>query len=192
MTDISDDQVDELLRQAELRLKSDAASAVTAAKAEVDGVKLDASIVVQQQPSKNNSELSVRVPLQPQTGHKVQPKATAGSKWFDLPKTELTPEFKRDWQLLRMRSILDPKHQKKTLRASAPEYSHVGEIIAGPTEFYSARLTRKERKATILEEVMNSQDKTKFATKYAGIQKQKQSGKKTFYKKLIAQRRKRN
>jgi hypothetical protein len=91
-----------------------------------------------------------------------------------------------------MRGVLDPKHQKKTLRASAPEFSHVGEIVAGPTEFYSARLTRKERKGTILEEVMSSYDGDKFATKYAGIQKQKASGKKAFYKKLVAQRRKRN
>lgn len=91
-----------------------------------------------------------------------------------------------------MRGVLDPKHQKKALRASAPEYSHTGEIIAGPTEFYSARLTRKERKGTILEEVMSTYDSEKFAAKYAGIQKQKASGKKAFYKKVVATRRKRN
>lgn len=111
-------------------------------------MKLDPSTAVQPQPSNSGSssktDLSVRAPSQPRTGLAGQAKATAGSQWFDLPKTELTPEFKRDWQLLRMRGILDPKHQKKALRASAPEYSHVGEIIAGPTEFYSARLTRKE------------------------------------------------
>ena len=90
-----------------------------------------------------------------------------------------------------MRGVLDPKHQKKALRASAPEFSQVGEIIAGPTEFYSARLTRKERKKTILEEVMSAHDGSKFATKYAGIQKQKTSGKKGFYKKVVANRRKR-
>ncbi|KAF7545908.1 hypothetical protein G7Z17_g8800 [Cylindrodendrum hubeiense] len=195
MTDISDDQVDELLRKAEQRLRNDAASAITVPTAAVVGVKLNASTAVQPQPSNSGSssktDLSVRAPPQPRTGLAGQAKATAGSQWFDLPKTELTPEFKRDWQLLRMRGILDPKHQKKALRASAPEYSHVGEIIAGPTEFYSARLTRKERKGTLLEEVMSSHDGTKFSTKYAGIQKQKTSGKKGFYKKVVAQRRKR-
>lgn len=104
----------------------------------------------------------------------------------------MTPEFKRDWQLLRMRGVLDPKHQKKALRASAPEFSHVGEIIAGPTEFFSARLTRKERKRTLLEEVMSVHDNSKFETKYAGIQKQKSSGKKAFYNKLVTQRKRRN
>lgn len=115
---------------------------------------------------------------------------SAGPQWFDLPKTKLTPEFKRDWQLLRMRSLLDPKHQKKALKQNPPEYSQVGEIIAGPTEFYSARLTRKERKGTLLEQVTSGQDSSKFKTKYAGIQKQKASGKKGFYQRLVAQRRK--
>lgn len=90
-----------------------------------------------------------------------------------------------------MRGVLDPKHQKKALRASAPEFSQVGEIIAGPTEFYSARLSRKERKRTMLEEVMSTYNDSKFSAKYAGIQKQKMSGKKGFYQKLVSQRRKR-
>ncbi|KAH7140537.1 Fcf2 pre-rRNA processing-domain-containing protein [Dactylonectria macrodidyma] len=193
MTDISDDQVFELLRKAEQRLRNDVESAVTVPSAGA-GVKSDASTAIQQQASNNGSnsktDLSVRDPTRPEKGLVDQAKTTAGSQWFDLPKTKLTPEFKRDWQLLRMRGILDPKHQKKALRASAPEYSHVGEIIAGPTEFYSARLTRKERKGTMLEEVMSSYDQAKFSAKYAGIQKQKTSGKKGFYQKVVAQRRK--
>ena len=103
----------------------------------------------------------------------------------------MTPEFKREWQLLRMRGLLDPKHQKKALRVNAPEYSQIGEVVAGPTDFYSSRLTRKERKNTILEEVLDTVDKQKFQVKYAGIQRDKTSGKKGFYKKLVSQRRKR-
>lgn len=115
---------------------------------------------------------------------------TAGSQWFNLPKTSLTPEFKREWQLLRMRGLLDPKNQKKALRTAAPEYSHVGKVIAGPTDFYSARLTRKERKATLSEEMIGAVDGQKLRTKYAGIQRTKTSGKKAFYQKLVSQRRK--
>ena len=36
-------------------------------------------------------------------------KATAGSDWYNLPKTVVTPELKRDLQLLKMRDVLDPK-----------------------------------------------------------------------------------
>lgn len=89
-----------------------------------------------------------------------------------------------------MRGLLDPKHQKKALRADAPKYSQVGKIIEGPADFYSARLARKERRQTILGEVMREQSNDKLKSKYAAIQKKKTSGKKAFYQKLVAQRRK--
>ncbi|KAM0544734.1 hypothetical protein ACHAO7_008643 [Fusarium culmorum] len=198
MTDILDDQVDELLRKAEQRLKDGSASAIiatTTSTAVVPVAAGDALTDVAQQKSSNSSSkkdgLTVRAPPQPLSGLKVKEKSTAGADWFDLPKTNMTPEFKREWQVLRMRGILDPKHQKKALRASAPEYSQVGEIIEGPTEFFSARLTRKERKQNLLDEVTRGIDTHKFTDKYAGIQKQKSSGKKAFYKNVVATRRKR-
>jgi hypothetical protein len=89
-----------------------------------------------------------------------------------------------------MRNVLDPSQQKKSLRAQPPAYSQVGEIIAGPTDYFSGRLTRKEKKRTLLEEAMWANNKDKLKGKYAGIQKSKTSGKKAFYKKLVAQRRK--
>lgn len=101
----------------------------------------------------------------------------------------MTPEFKRDWQILRMRSILDPKHQKKALKAEPPKYSQIGEMIAGPADHSGGRLTRKEKGKTLLEEAMRASNKDKLRTKYAGIQKVKTSGKKAFYQKLIRDRR---
>ena len=41
-------------------------------------------------------------------------KATSGSEWYNLPRTSLTPELKRDLQLLKMRSVLDPKRTSLT------------------------------------------------------------------------------
>lgn len=100
----------------------------------------------------------------------------------------MTPEFKREWQVLRMRGLLDPKHRKKALRAKEPEYSQMGEVISGPTDFYSSRLTKKERSKTILGEWSMSLDKHKLEKKYTEIQHGKASGKKAFYKKLVSQR----
>lgn len=97
--------------------------------------------------------------------------------------------MKRDWQLLRMRSVLDPTHQKKTLRAELPKYSQTGEILAGATDFFSGRLTRKEKRQSIAGEIMRDYQKEKFSTKYAGIQKSKMSGKRAFYKQVVAKRR---
>ncbi|KAF7587464.1 hypothetical protein BBP40_007209 [Aspergillus hancockii] len=119
-------------------------------------------------------------------------KPTAGSDWFDLQKTELTPALKRDLQLLRMRSVLDPKrhYKKENGKAHPPKYSQVGTIIEGPTEFFSGRIAKKDRKKTFVEEVLSQERETsRFQSKYRDIQTSKQSGKKLFYKNLQAKRR---
>lgn len=36
-------------------------------------------------------------------------KDTAGPGWFDLPATEVTPEIKKDLQLIKLRAYVDPK-----------------------------------------------------------------------------------
>jgi hypothetical protein len=49
-------------------------------------------------------------------------KANAGSDWYNLPKTVITPEFKRDLQLFKMRDVLDPKrfcNLPKTIRGTS-------------------------------------------------------------------------
>jgi hypothetical protein len=66
----------------------------------------------------------------------------------------------------------------------------VGTIIEGPTEFFSARLTNKERKRTFVEEILASENASgRFKNKYGEIQASKTSGKKEFYKNLKARRR---
>ncbi|KAL4912283.1 Fcf2 pre-rRNA processing-domain-containing protein [Aspergillus aurantiobrunneus] len=118
-------------------------------------------------------------------------KPTAGADWFDLPKTELTPDLKRDLQLLRMRSILDPKrhYKKENGKAQLPKYSEVGTIIEGPTEFFSGRISKRDRKKTFVEEALVLEKETKrFETRYNDVQYGKRSGKKSFYNNLRAKR----
>ncbi|KAG6017197.1 hypothetical protein E4U54_008072 [Claviceps lovelessii] len=166
MPEITTSSIDDLLSQAEERLQSHPPDSKLNA---VPAVKLSHDVSM---PKVKEEKLSVRQPQIAMTGA-AKKNNTAGSNWFDLPKTDMTPEFKREWQLLRMRGLLDPKHQKKALRANAPAYSQIGEVVAGPTDFYSSRLTRKEQKNTILEEVLDSVDKQKLQVKYAGIQRDK-------------------
>lgn len=121
----------------------------------------------------------------------LQDKPTAGSNWYDLPKTELTPELKRDLQLLRMRSILDPKrhYKKENNKAQPPNYSQVGTIIEGPTEFFSGRIAKRDRKRTFVEEALVLEKENKrFETRYNDVQGKKRSGKKAFYKSLRTKR----
>jgi hypothetical protein len=91
-----------------------------------------------------------------------------------------------------MRSVLDPKrfYKKEVSKPQVPEYSQVGTIIEGPTEFFSARLTNKERKQTFVGEVLATEQATgRFRSKYGEIQAKKISGKKAHYKALQAKRR---
>lgn len=124
-------------------------------------------------------------------GFPPKEKLTAGSDWFDMPKTKMTPEFVRDLQLLRMRSVLDPKrhYKKETSKAKHPEFCEVGTVVEGPTEFFSARLVKKDRKGTFMEEIMARENNSRrLETKYGEIQVAKTSGKKSYYQGLLAKR----
>ncbi|KAF9912661.1 hypothetical protein BX616_010268 [Lobosporangium transversale] len=112
---------------------------------------------------------------------------TTGKGWFDLPQQVLTPELKRDLQILKLRNVLDPKRfykREDKSKAKFPKYFQVGTIIEGNTEFYSSRLTKKERATTITGEVMKDlTGRDYYKRKFNEIQEAKQSGGKRFYKK---------
>ncbi len=94
-----------------------------------------------------------------------------------------------------MRSVLDPKrhYKKENGKTKAPEFSEVGIVIEGPTEFFSSRLLNRDRKKTFADEVLAAEDSTgRFKSKYNDIQTSKKSGKKAFYKSLRAKRSNRN
>ncbi|PLN74480.1 Fcf2 pre-rRNA processing-domain-containing protein [Aspergillus taichungensis] len=125
------------------------------------------------------------------TGAANKDKPTAGKDWFNMPKTELTPELKRDLQILRMRSVLDPKrhYKKENSKAQPPKYLQVGTVLEGPTEFFSNRITKKNQRKTFVEEALAvEQEAGRLRSKYNEIQSNKQSGKRTYYQKLRAKR----
>ncbi|XP_071940193.1 uncharacterized protein [Coffea arabica] len=83
---------------------------------------------------------------------------TAGKHWFDMPAPTLTPELKKDLHLLKLRNAMDPKrHYKKgdSRSKTLPKYFQVGTIIESASEFYTGRLTKKERKATLADELLS-------------------------------------
>ncbi|KAI8144728.1 Fcf2 pre-rRNA processing-domain-containing protein [Fennellomyces sp. T-0311] len=88
---------------------------------------------------------------------------TAGKGWFDMGRPDMTPELKRDLQLLKMRHVIDRKrHYKKMGKGDNPKYFQVGTVIEGPTEYHSARMTRKERKQTIVDELMANEEAKQY------------------------------
>ncbi|KAL8674627.1 MAG: hypothetical protein Q9168_001002 [Polycauliona sp. 1 TL-2023] len=127
----------------------------------------------------------------PKKSQPKSPRSTAGSDWFHLPRTNLTPELKRDLQLLSMRSAWDPKrHYKKDNRKSlVPEFSHAGTIIEGPTEHFSSRIAKRDRKKTFVDEIMADEGSSgRFRKKSIDIQASKTSGRRAFYNMLKQKR----
>ena len=108
-----------------------------------------------------------------------------------MPKPEMTPQLKRDLQLLKMRHVLDPKRHYKKDNAPLPKYLQTGTLIEGNTEYYSARLSKKERKQTIADEILaDVSSRAYYKRKYGEIQTSKMSGRKAFYKKVKEARKK--
>ncbi|XP_046830456.1 deoxynucleotidyltransferase terminal-interacting protein 2 isoform X1 [Vespa crabro] len=88
---------------------------------------------------------------------------TKGRDWFNLPATELTDEIKHDLEIIQMRSVLDPKHfYKKNDLKVLPKYFQIGKVVDAPIDYYSSRLTKKERKNTIVEELMADAEFAKY------------------------------
>ncbi len=108
-----------------------------------------------------------------------------------MPRTDLGSELKSDLKLLKLRNVLDPhRHYRSDItRTLAPKFFEVGQIIEGPTEFFSSRLPNKERKRTFVEEVLANEKRTgRFKKKYNEIQASKTSGKKAYYRNLKEKR----
>lgn len=88
---------------------------------------------------------------------------TKGGNWYNMPATELTEEVHRDLELIQMRSVLDPKHfYKKNDLKALPKYFQVGKVLPSPLDFYQERGERKNKKKTIVDELMADAQFQKF------------------------------
>ncbi|KAJ2467508.1 rrna-processing protein fcf2 [Coemansia sp. RSA 2322] len=114
---------------------------------------------------------------------------TAGRKWFGMRAPVLTPELKNDLRVLQLRNVLDPKrfYKKDAGAKKIPKYFEVGTIIEGPTEFYSSRMTKKERRTTIVDELLaDKQARDYFKRKVNEIHAHNVSGGKNWYNKATS------
>ncbi|CAM9662805.1 unnamed protein product [Sphacelaria rigidula] len=112
------------------------------------------------------------------------PKDTsAGRGWFNMEEAEMTPELKRDLQVIRMRNYVDPKRFYKA-SDKVSKFMQVGTVKEGPGEYFSARLTNKERKKTLVDELLVADEKFRFYSKRQSdsIQQKKRAGGKAHYK----------
>ena len=91
---------------------------------------------------------------------------TAGSKWFHMTPTPLTPTLQSDLALIKQRTYLNPK---KFYKSSDVTHKIVqsGTVIEGSNE-YNRRLTKKERKRNFTEEVMGDVEVMGYAKRKFG------------------------
>ncbi|NXL55939.1 TDIF2 protein, partial [Chordeiles acutipennis] len=100
---------------------------------------------------------------------------TTGDGWFGMKAPEITSELKNDLKVLRMRASLDPKHfYKKNDRDGLPKYFQVGTVVDSPIDFYHSRIPKKQRKRTIVEELLADSEFRRYnKKKYQEIMSEK-------------------
>jgi hypothetical protein len=66
---------------------------------------------------------------------------------------KLDDNVKRDIKMIQMRNYIDPKRFYKNPDKLGPVL-HIGTVVEGAAEFRSARLTNRERKQSIVHEIL--------------------------------------
>ncbi|XP_006165800.1 deoxynucleotidyltransferase terminal-interacting protein 2 [Tupaia chinensis] len=121
------------------------------------------------------------VPPYSESKHQLQKKRrkerqkTAGDGWFGMKAPELTDELKKNLKALKMRASMDPKRfYKKNDRDGFPKYFQIGTIVDNPADFYHSRVPKKQRKRTIVEELLADSEFRRYnRRKYAEIMAEK-------------------
>jgi len=106
-------------------------------------------------------------------------------KFHELAQTKLTPEIARDLKIIKMRNFLDPKRFYKSADSkSLPTKFEIGTIVAGSFDSSADRMTKKQRRSTIVQEIMADSKIKKYAKKtFLDSQHEKLKGGKNWYAK---------
>ena len=115
-------------------------------------------------------------PLRPR---KAKAADTAGAAWAHMAAPELTPALKRELQIVRMRGALDPKrfYKSSDMKRELPKYFAVGTVVEGAEEGAAGRLTKRQRKQSMLDELMaDDRVKSRAKNKFQEVQKERSRG----------------
>lgn len=99
--------------------------------------------------------------------------------WATMKGTKLTPELEKDLKLLSMRNALDlGRHYKTGEKIGGKDKPfQVGTIVESSNEFYSGRLTKKQRKPTLVDTLLYDEEKRSvYKNKFMNLQRKHQSG----------------
>lgn len=117
-------------------------------------------------------------------GKKRAPDESAGAGWFNMMPTPMTDELKTDLAVIRNRNYLDPKRFYKSADKHTGKVIQMGTVIEGSAEFYSSRLTKKQRRSNLTEEIMADPAAADYTrTKYKKMQQAKNEKARKYKKK---------
>jgi hypothetical protein len=117
---------------------------------------------------------------------KTKKEKTLGKGWFGMKPATLDSSMKGDIKMVEMRNYLDPKRFYKN-PDKIRKVLHVGTVVEGGAEYTTARMSKKERKQSLVGEIIaDKQIKDYTKRKYVEIQQEKEakSGRKHKAKKL--------
>lgn len=82
---------------------------------------------------------------------------TAGAAWGHMKAPQMTTELKRELLMVKMRGVLDPKrfYRSSDSGKGLPKHFQIGTIVDGAEDGHANRLSKKERKGSIMQEVMS-------------------------------------
>ena len=93
---------------------------------------------------------------------------SAGPQWFNMTSTPMTEDLKADLRILAYRNYLDPKKFYKSadkVNKNKHRIIQLGTVIEGNGEFYSNRLSKKEQRLNLTEEIMNDNAVDRYTSK---------------------------
>jgi len=110
---------------------------------------------------------------------KEEREKTKGKDWFNMSAPEMTEERKLDLEVIQMRGAADPKRfYKKSDSKDLPKYFQIGTVVDSPYDFYSDRIPKKDRKRTLVDELLADAEFKKYnKRKYVQIIQEQSAGK---------------
>eukprot|EP00612_Vaucheria_litorea_P000501 CAMPEP_0171452850 /NCGR_PEP_ID=MMETSP0945-20130129/794_1 /TAXON_ID=109269 /ORGANISM="Vaucheria litorea, Strain CCMP2940" /LENGTH=246 /DNA_ID=CAMNT_0011977601 /DNA_START=111 /DNA_END=851 /DNA_ORIENTATION=+ len=83
-----------------------------------------------------------------------------GKGWFGYRGAEPSKELQRDIDVIKMRSYLDPQrfYKASEIGNRGIGLQQVGTVVEAPNEFFSSRLTKRQRRRTVVDELMSDQN----------------------------------
>ena len=112
--------------------------------------------------------------VSPLVPEKIKKEKTLGKGWFDMKPTSMDSGLKADIKMVEMRNYLDPKRFYKN-PDKIRKVLHTGTVIEGAAEYTTARMSRKERKQSLVGEIIaDKKIKDYTKRKYVELQTEKE------------------